>query len=98
MTRPFFSRERISDFETFGRHADEAISKLKARFNEPGYPAADFQDVVSRFTLDSATEFVSNSPPLINTIPILFVLALWLLCPFSERGTPLSSREERIAQ
>lgn len=93
MTRPFFSRERISDFETFGRHADAAISKLKARFNEPGYPAADFQDVVSRFTLDSATEFVSNSLPLTNTIPIWVTLALWLLCPFFERGTPLSSHK-----
>ena len=61
MTRPFFTRERISDFELFGRHADMAISKLKGRSNEPGNLAVDFQDLVSRFTLDSATEFVSVS-------------------------------------
>lgn len=36
--------------------ADHAIKKLKARFNE-GY-AVDFQDLIARFTLDSATEFL----------------------------------------
>ncbi|KAJ3994481.1 cytochrome P450 [Lentinula boryana] len=56
ITRPFFSRDRITHFDIFDRHADEAIRKMKARFKE-GY-AADFQDVVSRFTLDSATEFL----------------------------------------
>lgn len=61
MTRPFFSRERISDFELFGRHADLAIAKLKARLNQPGLPPVDFQDLVSRFTLDSATEFLFGS-------------------------------------
>jgi len=61
MTRPFFTRERISDFELYGRHADTAISKLKSRFNEKAGPAIDFQDLVSRFTLDSATEFLFGS-------------------------------------
>ncbi|KZS95587.1 cytochrome P450 monooxygenase pc-1 [Sistotremastrum niveocremeum HHB9708] len=59
MARPFFSRERISDFELFGRHADAAISKLAARLSEG--EAVDFQDLVSRFTLDSATEFLFGS-------------------------------------
>jgi hypothetical protein len=31
MTRPFFSKERISHFEIFGRHADEAINLMKSR-------------------------------------------------------------------
>jgi hypothetical protein len=56
MTRPFFSRERISDFEIFNRHADQAIAKMKGRFSQG--IAVDFQDVVSRFTLDTATEFL----------------------------------------
>ncbi|KAJ4467864.1 cytochrome P450 [Lentinula aciculospora] len=56
ITRPFFSRDRITHFDIFDRHTDEAIGKMKTRFKE-GY-AADFQDVVSRFTLDSATEFL----------------------------------------
>ncbi|KAH0839505.1 cytochrome P450 [Lanmaoa asiatica] len=56
MTRPFFTRDRISDFEIFEKHADDAIGQLKARLRQ-GYPA-DFQDMISRFTLDSATEFL----------------------------------------
>lgn len=56
MTRPFFSKDRISHFEIFGNHADEAIELLKARVRT-GH-AVDIQDLVSRFTLDSATEFL----------------------------------------
>ncbi|KAG1776001.1 cytochrome P450 [Suillus placidus] len=56
MTRPFFSKDRISHFEIFDKHAEDAISQLKIRLRE-GYPV-DFQDMVSRFTLDSATEFL----------------------------------------
>lgn len=56
MTRPFFSKDRISHFETFGRHADEAIVLIKERLST-GH-AIDIQDLVSRFTLDSATEFL----------------------------------------
>lgn len=41
MTRPFFSRDRISDFDNFARHADDILSQMKARFRE-GY-AVDFQ-------------------------------------------------------
>ncbi|KAF7335780.1 hypothetical protein MVEN_02233900 [Mycena venus] len=56
LSRPFFSRERISDFDTFDRHTRGAISHLKKRFAE-GCPV-DIQDCVARFTLDSATEFL----------------------------------------
>lgn len=56
MTRPFFARERISDFDTFGRHADALLGSLVSRVRE-GY-AIDVQDALSRFTLDSATEFL----------------------------------------
>ncbi|KAG8218206.1 cytochrome P450 [Butyriboletus roseoflavus] len=56
MTRPFFSRDRISDFDIFERHAEDAIHQMKIRLRE-GYPV-DFQDVAFRFTLDSATEFL----------------------------------------
>ncbi|KAK0231517.1 cytochrome P450 monooxygenase pc-3 [Armillaria fumosa] len=56
MTRPFFSRDRISHFDIFDRHADDALKLMKARFKH-GYPV-DFQDLVGRFTLDSATEFL----------------------------------------
>ena len=56
MTRPFFSKERISDFEIFARHTDETIAQLSNRLSQ-GYPV-EFQDLVGRFTLDSATEFL----------------------------------------
>lgn len=56
MTRPFFSKDRISHFDIFERHADEAIAAIQKRLRD-GY-AVDFQDLVSRFTLDSATEFL----------------------------------------
>ncbi|OCH85955.1 cytochrome P450 monooxygenase pc-3 [Obba rivulosa] len=54
MSRPFFNRDRISDFETFGRHTDEVISIIRAQRGA----AIDFQDLIGRFTLDSATEFL----------------------------------------
>ncbi|SJL12378.1 uncharacterized protein ARMOST_15804 [Armillaria ostoyae] len=56
MTRPFFNKERISDFDNFERHAVSTITQIRSRLRE-GYPV-DFQDVVARFTLDSATEFL----------------------------------------
>ncbi|KAG7440380.1 cytochrome P450 monooxygenase pc-3 [Guyanagaster necrorhizus] len=56
MTKPFFNKDRISDFDNFERHAVSTITQIKERLRE-GYPL-DFQDVVARFTLDSATEFL----------------------------------------
>ena len=56
MTRPFFSRDRISDFEIFDRHADLVISKLKERLDRG--IAVNIQDVLSRYTMDTATEFL----------------------------------------
>ncbi|KAK0458672.1 cytochrome P450 [Desarmillaria tabescens] len=56
MTRPLFNKNRISDFDNFERHAVSTIALIKARLRE-GYPV-DFQDVVARFTLDSATDYL----------------------------------------
>ncbi|GBE84577.1 cytochrome P450 monooxygenase pc-3 [Sparassis latifolia] len=56
MTRPFFSKDRISHFELFDRHTEEAIMKMKERLHEGR--GIDFQDLIARFTLDSATEFL----------------------------------------
>ncbi|KAI0647864.1 cytochrome P450 monooxygenase pc-3 [Trametes meyenii] len=56
MTRPYFSRDRISHFELFDIHASVAIAKMKEHFR--GGHAVDFQDLMARFTLDSATEFL----------------------------------------
>ncbi|CCM02239.1 uncharacterized protein FIBRA_04320 [Fibroporia radiculosa] len=59
MTRPFFSKDRISHFELFDRHAESALSAMNARMRIGC--AVDFQDLISRFTLDSATEFLFAS-------------------------------------
>jgi len=56
MTRPFFTRERISDFDIYDRHCDSSLDLARARLGE-GYPI-DFQDLVRRFTLDAASEFL----------------------------------------
>ncbi|KAF9563331.1 cytochrome P450 monooxygenase pc-3 [Agrocybe pediades] len=56
MTRPFFTRDRISDFDVFEAHSAHALKLAKARLEE-GH-AIDFQDLALRFTLDSATTFL----------------------------------------
>ena len=56
ITRPAFTRDRISDFELFDRHTETVIHQLESRFRE-GQPV-NFQDLMGRFTLDSATEFL----------------------------------------
>ncbi|KAI3611978.1 cytochrome p450 monooxygenase pc-3 [Moniliophthora roreri] len=56
LTRPFFTRDRISHFELFDRHTDIVTKLMKERLRE-GY-AFDFQDLMARFTLDSAAEFL----------------------------------------
>ena len=56
ITRPFFSKDRIGDFEIFDRHADLVISKLKERFNRG--IAVNVQDLLSRYTMDTATGFL----------------------------------------
>ncbi|KAH9483162.1 Cytochrome P450 monooxygenase 75 [Psilocybe cubensis] len=69
MTRPFFTRERISDFDIYDRNCDLSIKAAKQRLKE-GY-TVDFQDLVSRFTLDSASEFLfgNNVGSLLAGIP-----------------------------
>ncbi|KIM75713.1 hypothetical protein PILCRDRAFT_827008 [Piloderma croceum F 1598] len=69
MTRPFFSRDRVGDFNIFERHADVAIKHMKDRLRA-GY-AVDIQDLVSRFALDSASEFLfgKNVDSLADPLP-----------------------------
>lgn len=70
MARPFFSRDRISDFEMFDRHAARAISlisSLESR-NKP----CEAQDLYARFTLDTASEFLfgKNLDTLSGSLPV----------------------------
>ncbi|TFK68753.1 cytochrome P450 [Pluteus cervinus] len=58
MTRPFFTRDRITHFHLFDRHAEKVLKKLRDRM-EAGI-AIDFQDLMSRFTMDVTTDFLFN--------------------------------------
>lgn len=54
LTRPFFTHDRIGYFDIFDMHAEIALRVAKDRLSA-GY-TIDFQDLISRFTHDSATE------------------------------------------
>ncbi|EIN05570.1 cytochrome P450 [Punctularia strigosozonata HHB-11173 SS5] len=56
MTRPFFSKDKISHFELFDSHCDDALSQMRERLRQ-GCPV-DFQDLVHRITMDCATQFL----------------------------------------
>jgi len=59
MSRQFFTKDKISHFDNFDRHADLAISKLRDRLRKG--VAVDVQDLFCRFTIDSASEFLFGS-------------------------------------
>nr|GAT51517.1 predicted protein [Mycena chlorophos] len=56
MTRPFFKRERVSDFALFDRYSLVAIDAIKQRLRS-GFPV-DFQDIITRFAMDASGEFL----------------------------------------
>ena len=59
MSRQFFTKDKISHFDNFDRHADLVLWKLRDRLREG--VAVDAQDLFYRFTLDSASEFLFGS-------------------------------------
>ncbi|KAI0791801.1 cytochrome P450 [Abortiporus biennis] len=56
MSRPFFAKDKIAHFDLFERHAEQLMHRIQTRMAE-GIPI-DWQELVARFTLDSATEFL----------------------------------------
>ncbi|KIJ47973.1 hypothetical protein M422DRAFT_226077 [Sphaerobolus stellatus SS14] len=56
LARPFFSKERVTDFLIYERKAMDCIQKMEQHFDND--LPVDFQDLVARFTLDSAAEFL----------------------------------------
>ncbi|EJD37697.1 cytochrome P450 [Auricularia subglabra TFB-10046 SS5] len=59
MTRPFFAKERISDFNVFDEHSKKALDLLESTTRTgPRKGAIDAQDLYARFTLDTASEFL----------------------------------------
>ncbi|KIK53185.1 hypothetical protein GYMLUDRAFT_49511 [Collybiopsis luxurians FD-317 M1] len=98
LTRPFFAKDKITHFDIFDRHAEQAIEKMKTRFKE-GY-AVDFQDVVSRFTLDSATEFLFGSDigTLSDPLPYPFFTYTGSVSPLNQTFSAQFSRAFNEAQ
>lgn len=70
MVRPFFARERISDFEIFERHCARTLSLLSA--SEAANQPSEAQDLFARFTIDAASEFLfgKNLDTLSGSLPI----------------------------
>lgn len=60
VTRPFFAKERVTDFGIFERKALLALNRMQERFVQG--QAIDVQDICSRFTLDAACEFLVGTP------------------------------------
>ncbi|KAF6751411.1 cytochrome P450 monooxygenase pc-3 [Ephemerocybe angulata] len=58
LTRPFFSRDRVSDLENFLSHTKAALNLAESHIAK-GY-AFDAQDLASRYTLDCSTQFLSG--------------------------------------
>ncbi|KAJ6515180.1 cytochrome P450 [Mycena vitilis] len=69
ISRPFFTKERISDLQGYARHSDRALTLLSDRLNS-GH-AVDFQDLASRYTLDWAADFLfgANVGSLMGPLP-----------------------------
>ena len=59
MTRPFFVRERVTDFDLFDRYTQKLIGRI-AEHADQGV-AMDLQDLFARLTMDAAGEFLFSS-------------------------------------
>lgn len=64
--RPFFARERISDFQILDKHTTHTLNLL-SRIANSNLPC-DAQDLYARFTLDSASEFLFGNN--LNTLSL----------------------------
>ncbi|KAF8340618.1 uncharacterized protein EI90DRAFT_2906526 [Cantharellus anzutake] len=62
LTRPFFARERVRDYDLFSKYSNIAISLIQHRSlqNE----SLDVQDLFGRLTLDAAGEFLFGTTDL----------------------------------
>lgn len=67
--KPFFARERISDFETFEKFTSRTLAILSSQ--SAAGKASEVQDLYARFTLDAGSEFLfgHNLNSLSNTLP-----------------------------
>ncbi|THH32681.1 hypothetical protein EUX98_g1506 [Antrodiella citrinella] len=70
MARPFFSRDRVTDFEVFDRHADQALSVISSLASSQA--PIEMQDLFARYTLDAAAEalFGEKIDSVNGTLPV----------------------------
>ncbi|KAL5632233.1 hypothetical protein ACGC1H_000286 [Rhizoctonia solani] len=68
MTRPFFVRERISEFDLFENYTQKLLARI-----EEGVPV-DVQDLFGRLTIDAAGEFLFSCTTL-NTLSLPLPIA-----------------------
>ncbi|EGO22856.1 hypothetical protein SERLADRAFT_471322 [Serpula lacrymans var. lacrymans S7.9] len=70
MARPFFARDRISDFELFEKHTHHTLAIL-SNIASSGRPC-DVQDLYARFTIDASSEFLfgQNLNTLCGKLPV----------------------------
>ncbi|KAF8331980.1 cytochrome P450 [Cantharellus anzutake] len=57
--RPFFSKDRVRDFNTIDRYVDKALALMQERATQG--LSIDVQDLFGRFTMDAAGEFLFGS-------------------------------------
>ncbi|KDN35015.1 hypothetical protein RSAG8_11958, partial [Rhizoctonia solani AG-8 WAC10335] len=72
MARPFFARERISEFHLYDRYTQKTLTIFNN--HESRDVACDVQDVFSRFTMDAAGDFLFGASDL-NTLDLPLPIA-----------------------
>lgn len=101
MTRPFFTRERISDFDIYERNCDLALGTAKVRTRE-GFPI-EFQVTLSwrlwKSSFDGSSVFCFIGPCLEIHVGLCNRVSLWSQCQFTlcrdTLSTFLSSQKSR---
>ncbi|KAF8736947.1 hypothetical protein AX14_013681 [Amanita brunnescens Koide BX004] len=70
VARPFFARERISDFDTFEKFTSQTLSILSGLSSSN--QACEAQDLYARFSIDTASEFLfgKNLETLSASLPV----------------------------
>ncbi|KAF4622458.1 hypothetical protein D9613_009471 [Agrocybe pediades] len=70
IARPFFTRDRFSDFDMFERHCTHTLSRLNTA--EGSECVFEAQDLYSRFSIDTASEFLfgKNLDTLSGSLPV----------------------------
>ncbi|KAJ4000449.1 cytochrome P450 [Lentinula boryana] len=70
IARPWFAKERVSDFNIFEKYTDRTLKILSSLITQHGSTtrAFDAQDLFARFTLDTASEFLFGQS--LNTLTL----------------------------